>query len=81
MLKILNEGLVAINTLVCGSLVKDGDIKYLMHFFIVVPLLPVVTLQKYSFDIPLSGWSHYCYCFHKLMGSMPDTFLIAEMTG
>lgn len=44
-------------------------------------LLPVVTLRKYHFDVVLKGWPRYYFYFHKLMGYVLASFLIAGMAG
>jgi hypothetical protein len=44
-------------------------------------LLPIVTLRKYHFDITLNGWARYYFYFHKLMGYVLASFLIAGMAG
>ena len=44
-------------------------------------LLPIVTLRKYHFDVTLNGWPRYYFYFHKLMGYVLASFLIAGMAG
>jgi hypothetical protein len=44
-------------------------------------LLPVVKLRDYHYSIDLKGWARYYFYFHKLMGYVLASFLIAGLTG
>jgi hypothetical protein len=44
-------------------------------------LLPIVKLRKYHYEIDLKGWVRYYFYFHKLMGYLLASFLIAGLSG
>jgi hypothetical protein len=44
-------------------------------------LLPVVRLREYHYDIDLKGWVRYYFYFHKLMGYVLASFLLAGLSG
>jgi len=44
-------------------------------------LLPVVKLREYHYKIDLKGWVRYYFYFHKLMGYILASFLIAGLSG
>lgn len=44
-------------------------------------LLPVVRLREYHYSIDLKGWVRYYFYFHKLMGYVLASFLIAGLSG
>jgi hypothetical protein len=45
-------------------------------------LLPVIQLRKYHYDkVDLEGWARYYFYFHKLMGYVLASFLIAGLAG
>jgi hypothetical protein len=44
-------------------------------------LLPVVRLRDYHYSIDLTGWVRYYFYFHKLMGYVLASFLIASLAG
>jgi len=44
-------------------------------------LLPVVKLRDYHYSVDLKGWVRYYFYFHKLMGYVLASFLIAGLTG
>jgi hypothetical protein len=44
-------------------------------------LLPIVKLRNYHYGVELKGWTRYYFYFHKLMGYVLASFLIAGLTG
>ena len=44
-------------------------------------LLPIVKLREYHYSVDLKGWARYYFYFHKLMGYVLASFLIAGLTG
>jgi hypothetical protein len=44
-------------------------------------LLPIVKLREYHYDVDLNGWARYYFYFHKLMGFVLASFLIAGLSG
>jgi hypothetical protein len=44
-------------------------------------LLPIVKLRDYHYSVDLKGWARYYFYFHKLMGYVLASFLIAGLTG
>jgi hypothetical protein len=44
-------------------------------------LLPIVRLREYHYTIDLKGWARYYFYFHKLMGYVLASFLIAGLSG
>jgi len=44
-------------------------------------LLPIVKLRDYHYTVDLKGWARYYFYFHKLMGYLLASFLIAGLTG
>src|SRR5713101_8360348 len=43
-------------------------------------LLPLVKLRERHYDIDLAGWPRYYFYFHKLVGYMLTSFLIAGLS-
>jgi hypothetical protein len=44
-------------------------------------LLPIIKLRERHYDIDLSGWPRYYFYFHKIMGYVLASFLIAGLSG
>jgi len=44
-------------------------------------LLPVIKLREYHYKVDLKGWVRYYFYFHKLMGYILASFLIAGLSG
>jgi uncharacterized protein YjbI with pentapeptide repeats len=44
-------------------------------------LLPLVRLREANYKIELNGWARYYFYFHRLMGYVLGSFLIAGLTG
>jgi hypothetical protein len=44
-------------------------------------LLPIVKLREYHYRVDLKGWARYYFYFHKLMGYVLASFLIAGLAG
>jgi hypothetical protein len=44
-------------------------------------LLPVIKLREKHYDIDLPGWERYYFYFHKVMGYLLASFLIAGVSG
>jgi len=44
-------------------------------------LLPIVKLRDYHYTVDLKGWARYYFYFHKLMGYVLASFLIAGLAG
>jgi len=44
-------------------------------------LLPIIKLREYHYGVDLKGWVRYYFYFHKLMGYVLASFLIAGLSG
>jgi len=44
-------------------------------------LLPIIKLRERHYDIDLPGWPRYYFYFHKIMGYVLASFLIAGLSG
>jgi hypothetical protein len=44
-------------------------------------LLPIIRLRESHYDFDLAGWARYYFYFHKLMGYILASFLIAGLSG
>ncbi|MGH7381602.1 MAG: hypothetical protein ACREKR_05150 [Candidatus Methylomirabilales bacterium] len=44
-------------------------------------LLPIIELSKRHYEIPLEGFARYYFYFHKLMGWILASFIVAGITG
>jgi hypothetical protein len=44
-------------------------------------LLPLVKLREYHHNVDLKGWIRYYFYFHKLMGFVLASFLVAGLSG
>ena len=44
-------------------------------------LLPIVKLREYHYSVDLRGWARYYFYFHKVMGYVLASFLIAGLSG
>jgi uncharacterized protein YjbI with pentapeptide repeats len=44
-------------------------------------LLPIIRLRKMHYRVDLEGWARYYFYFHKIMGYVLATFLIAGLAG
>ncbi len=59
---------------------RDNKMPYGIAFSFDM-LLPVVKLREYHYKIDLKGWVRYYFYFHKLMGYILASFLIAGLSG
>jgi uncharacterized protein YjbI with pentapeptide repeats len=44
-------------------------------------LLPIIRLRELHYEIELAGWARYYFYFHKLMGYVLASFLVAGLSG
>jgi hypothetical protein len=44
-------------------------------------LLPIVKLNEQHYKIDLQGWVRYYFYFHKLMGYVLGSFIVAGLSG
>ncbi len=50
-------------------------------FYSLDTLLPIIEIRKYHSGVDLSGWARYYFYFHKLMGWLLASFLVAGLSG
>jgi hypothetical protein len=44
-------------------------------------LLPIIQLRKKHYDVDLQSWARYYFYWHKIMGYILASFLIAGLSG
>lgn len=52
-----------------------------LAFYSLDLLLPIIELHKPHYDIVLDGVARYYFAFHKLMGYVLASFLVAGLAG
>ncbi|WP_144109682.1 hypothetical protein [Paraburkholderia sp. BCC1886] len=64
---------------VSGERKRSGEL--LGFAFSADMLLPIIRLREAHYDIDLHGWARYYFYFHKVMGYVLASFLIAGLAG
>jgi len=74
--------LTAIGTMIFRSTpdAKKNDVGWGVTYSFDM-LLPIIQLRRKHYEIDLSGWQRYYFYFHKIVGFMLASFLIAGLSG